>query len=309
MPALDDRIGISVSSQKIQVVEVGFQDGGRLLNHIDEAILPSPLNFTSDKEAVLLSGLQSAFNILSERTNLKNRQVSIALPPEFFYSFTVPADQTIVRQDLIDNFRWEFAVLFPFLTAEDYSLNYYEIDRPGSLSKERRVIVFALSRKIINLLIMVCKRNNLEIKLIDHSHFSADKSLLMNRPELLTGALVSACISSNYFSIEYLDQGRPQYFNGRHFDSTQNFLAAVTEELQAITEAGYNLNKLENFFLTGDSLSEPLLSAVRGATRHPFQMLNPFSALILGGAGLNKELLHSRNYNFNSAAGLCYRLI
>lgn len=309
MPSLDDRIGISVSSQKIQVVEVGFQDGGRLLNHIDEALLPAPLNFTSDKEVVLLSGLQSAFNILAERTNLKNRQVSIALPPEFFYSFTVPADQTIVKQDLMDNFRWEFSVLFPFLTSEDYSLNYYEIDRPGSMSKERRVIVFALSRKIINLLIMVCKRNNLEIKLIDHSHFSADKSLLMNRAELLNGSLVSVCISTNYFSVEYLDQGKPQYFNGRGFDSTQEFLHNLSEELQAINDAGYILNNLENFFLTGDSLSEPLLSAVRNATRYPFQMSNPFSALILGGAGLNKELLHTRNYNFNSAAGLCYRLI
>lgn len=309
MPSLDDRIGISVSSQKIQVVEVGFQDGGRLLNHIDEALLPAPLNFLTDKEAVLMSGLQSAFNLLAERTNLKNRQVYISLPPEFFYSFTVPADQTIVRQDLIDNFRWEFAVLYPFLTAEDYSLNYYEIDRPGSLSKERRVIVFALSRKIINLLIMVCRRNNLEIKLIDHSHFSADKSILMNRPELLSSSLISVCVSTGFFSVEYLEEGKPQYFSGRAFDSMHNFLQLLSEELQIMSDSGRQLNKLENFFLTGDSLAEPMLTAVRNATRFPFQMINPFSALILGGAGLNKELLHSRNYNFNAAAGLCYRLI
>lgn len=310
MPPLDERIGLSVSSTKIQLVEIGIQDGNKCLNNVEEAVYTTSLNFSADKEIVLLNNLQSAFDKLSAKDRLVNRQVSISLPPEFFYSFTVPADQTLVKQDLIDNFRWELSVLYPFITAEDYSINFYEIQKVnGNNSSERRVIVFALSRKIINLFLTVCKRYNLGIKLIDHAHFSADKSILLNRPELMNASIITVCVSNGYFSLEYLHNGKPQYFIGHQFASPSEFLTKLSEDLDFMNSEELNLSKLENFFLVGDSISEPMLNSVRQATRYPFQALNPFAGLVLGTGGINKEFLHTKNFTFNSAAGLCYRLV
>lgn len=310
MSSLDQRVGLSVSSTKIQLVEIGFREGTKTLNHVEEAVYTTSLDFTADKEIVLMNNLQSAFDKLTAKDRLNNRQISISLPPEFFYSFTVPADQTLVKQDLLDNFRWELSVLYPFITAEDYSITFYEIQRVNSSnSNERRVIVFALPRKIINLFTGVCKRNNLGIKLIDHAHFSADKSILLNRPELMNAPLITVYVSTGYYSLEYLHNGKPQYFIGHHFNSPAEFLTKLTEDLDFMNSEELNLAKLENFFLVGDLISEAMLASVKQATRYPFQAMNPFSGLVLGGGGINKEFLHAKSFTFNSAAGLCYRLV
>src|SRR3989337_2859291 len=129
MTGYENHAGFTLSGSKLQVVEITNQDEQFFLENVDEAYFNEPLNFEKDKETQISALLQGAFNELIIRKALKSNSVSFTLPFELFYTAQLPYDNTLLHQDIIDEFRWELSVLYPFAQVKDLVIQYIEIEK------------------------------------------------------------------------------------------------------------------------------------------------------------------------------------
>ena len=120
MQTLPNRLGINLSENKLQLVELNFAGSEYLVSGLEEVFFDEPLNFESDKETKLILTIQSAFNEILISGGISTTEVSFSLPLNCFTFFQVPYDNTLLQNDLVDQFRWEFSILFPYKNESEY---------------------------------------------------------------------------------------------------------------------------------------------------------------------------------------------
>ncbi len=171
MSVAENHVGFNISNSKLQVVEVNYlTDQFRLVN-VDEVNFEKPITLDSITEYELSSLLQSAFQKLQNKKNLNSKIVSFTLPFELFYSMQVPYDTTLLYQDLIEEFKWELSVLYPYVPSKNLVFQYSEIDKTP-FSENNLALVFALQRKYLEILDSFCKKNNLKLRFVDNLHIA-----------------------------------------------------------------------------------------------------------------------------------------
>ena len=121
--------GLNVSGTKLQVVELlGSPDGVRLDN-LNEVVFAEPIDYKSDNETKILTQLQTAFDEFRLKKPVKSRKLSFSLPLEMFYIAQLPFDNTLLHKDIMEEFKWEFSVMYPFVSPEELILQYLEVEK------------------------------------------------------------------------------------------------------------------------------------------------------------------------------------
>ena len=129
MTGFENHAGFTITDSKLQVVEVVYNGYQFILENVDEAYFNEQINFEKDKETKISALLQGAFNEIQIKKLLKSTSVSFTLPFDLFYIMQIPYDNTFLHQDLIEEFRWEFSVLYPHIKVDDLVIQYMEIDK------------------------------------------------------------------------------------------------------------------------------------------------------------------------------------
>ncbi len=164
MAAFENHAGFTITNSKLQVVEVNYKNEQYILENIDEAYFNEQLDFEKDKEAKILSLLQGAFNELLIKKPLSSSSVSFALPLDIFSIIQLPYDNSLLHQDLIEEFKWELSVLFPYLSTKDMVIQYFEIDK-NYLVDFHSALIISTYRRYFMLLYKFCQKNNLNLKI------------------------------------------------------------------------------------------------------------------------------------------------
>ncbi len=121
--------GINITPNKFQLVEVERHSERIRIINIVEVPFSQSIDFENDKDSDINNRLQNAFEQIQKSTTLNSGSFSFALPSGLFYSHQTPYDNTMVHTDLVEEFRWELSVLFPFMNISNLGIQYIEIEK------------------------------------------------------------------------------------------------------------------------------------------------------------------------------------
>ena len=307
MTGYENHAGFTLSGSKLQVVEITNQDEQFFLENVDEAYFNEPLNFEKDKETKISALLQVAFNELIIRKALKSNSVSFTLPFELFYTAQLPYDNTLLHQDIIDEFRWELSVLYPFAQVKDLVIQYIEIEKNHVLPINTAMII-ALQRKYLQTINNFCMQNNLTLKFVDNIHFASERALAVSDPQALAGLVMSVYITNKHLSIIFSMNGKPVSFKIIPLNDASEIPGHI---IRAITPGeNYNMsrNSLSASFIAGDNLSISIVQTLRDSLDIDFIQFNPFDKI-----KPEPKLFDNKNYSehfnsFSPAAGIAFRV-
>ena len=307
MTTLENRSGIYLTSTKIQYVEFVFRNEEYILEYLDEAYFDEELQLLTDKETKILSQLQSTFNELTAKHPINAKTLFIALPPECFHIVRLPYDNTLLRQDLLTQFNWEFEQLFPQESPDDFSMQFYEIEE-NDLTSTSYAIIAALNRKFLRLASSFSRKNNFQLSAVEYAHFSCDSALLLNYPAVNEGLYLSLLLDNGTLSFELLMNGKPIYLRTRKMKSEGDLNKTLHTELETL--AGYKVDLLQvsSAFLFADRLTPAFVSSIEEFTNLKIYPVNPFKRFTIHSKLSTSKILKEHFYSFAPAAGACYRL-
>jgi Tfp pilus assembly PilM family ATPase len=307
MNSFDNHAGFSISSSRLQVVEVNFKSGQFYLENVDEAFFNESLNLETDKETKVISLLQGALNELLIRKPLKSNYVSFTLPLDLFHIMQVPYDNTLLNQDLTEEFRWEFSVLYPYLHVNDLVIQYIEIEK-NNLTESGTALVIALPRKYLQLIHNFCEHNKLKIRFIDNAHIASDRALFVNSVKVDRGLVLSIYFSDKNLSVIFSYDSKPVYLKTITLNDASEITTVLLNEINNNNFIKINKNNVENAFITGEDISRSLVKSLSMVTGINFIFFNPFEK-ITPGENLNENNFYLEKYNaFSPAAGIALRL-
>ncbi len=307
MIAFDSQIGLSISSTKLQYVEINYNGREYLVENVDEAYFDEPIDLISDKEIKSQSVLQTAFNEIIIRKPLKTHRVAVSLPAEAFFIQQFAYDNTLIEEDVVSQFKWEMSVLYPTVKVEDLIFEHFSIEK-NLLLPYNNTLVVAFPRKCMNVVHNFCKKNNLYLRFSDYSHFAADKILELNSEDFAKGWYLSLFISDKCLSFEILLEGRPVFLKLFKDIEAAEYLRQINIILN---KSGLEINRdlIKGAVIWGEDLSPQTLATFEEQLRMKCIRINPFSGIHGSKALATNKYLKERSFSFASSAGIAYRLI
>jgi Tfp pilus assembly PilM family ATPase len=307
MNSFENHAGFNISSSRLQVVEINFKSDQFNLENVDEAYFNENLDLEHDKETKINSLLQSAYNELLIRKPLKSNFVSFTLPLDLFHIMQVPYDNTLLNQDLIEEFRWEYSILYPYLPINELVIQYMEIDK-NKLNETGSAIVIALPRKFLQIIHNFCSFNKLKIRFIDNAHIASDRALFVNNVLIDKGLVLSVYFSENNLSIIFSYDSKPVYFNIIQLNDAGQITSVLLDEINNNQYIKVNKNFIESAFIAGEDISISLAKSLSDTIGLNFKYFNPFEK-IKPETNLHQNKCYVEKFNsFSPAAGIALRL-
>jgi len=299
----DSILGFSLTSVKLQLTEVSCKQNEFIVSHLDEVYFNQEIDFEIDKETKISSLLQSAFEEINIKNEITSNIVSFSLPQELFMTARLPIENSLLNSDLIEEFRWQLSIMYPYLNWNDYVIRYYEAEGKHFSSNDD-AIVFALNRKYIKIIHDFCLKNNLKLKFVDHSHLTSYNILMMIGIEK-TERLLSFYISQKILSVLVSLNGKLDYYEDIPIKSGHEIRSIITGKLDELLKNQLNFSEA---FLFGEMISNPIAKALSEATGINFILVNPFTQLKVETSLLTNKYYTESNHFFSSSAGVAARI-
>lgn len=307
MTGFENHLGFTISSSKLQVVEIVQKEDEFLLENVDEAFFNENINLETDKETKINSLLQSALDEIIIRNPLQSSTASFSLPLELFNIIQIPYDNTLLHQDLIEEFRWELSLVFPESKSQDLVIQYIEIDKNKFIGMNTAIVI-AVSRKYIQTLKTFCDRNSLRLKYIDNIHFASERALSAMNSLSDKNLTFSGFLSGRNMSVLFTSQGKPLYFKVLHLDDASYIVKFLKQELDSNQYPAINRDLIESFYICGEELSPVFINTLREKLDIPFIHFNPFSKIKPNPALFQNKYFSEKFSSFTSATGIALRI-
>jgi Tfp pilus assembly PilM family ATPase len=319
MAGFENHIGFTISGSKLQLVEVIYKDRQFILDKIDEAYFNEPVNMETDKETKIDSLLQGAFNEILIKKPLKSSFASFALPFELFHIMQVPYDNTLLHQDLVEEFKWELSVLYPYISVKDIVLQYIEVEK-NNLITQNTMIAVAVQRKFLQMIYNFCRANNLKLKFIDNIHMASERALAANYPSSAKGLTMSIYITNKFLSLIYSLDGKLIYFKVIPLNDAGEIPSLLLNEITQVDsfpvgewkarERFHRIDKnsIDNAFISGEEISENMIRALSDTLGIDLIFFNPFEKIKPDSELFTNKFYLEKNNSFSPAAGIAYRL-
>ena len=299
--------GLGITGEKLKLVELTYGKDGILLENIDEEYFEEYLSFFY-KETKFNSILQKAFDKLLIRKPLKNNTVSFALPYDIFKFVELPFDNSLIKSDLLDQFKWELSVLYPSDIQQEYLLQYVEANDDNFNSSETAFVIAAM-KKQTQTIHKFCVRNNLKLKYIDYAHFAFNNLIKASNAIMGDEQNISLFIGSNYFSFHVLKQNSPVFSYLKKIVNAADIIPQMNKVVEKLNQFNFDITSANNFYISGENVSDELVSQINNSFNINFVKLNPFSEFAVDPALVNSKFL-TKDYNsFADAAGISLRML
>ncbi len=290
-----NHVGLNITRNKVQLVEVVREASKFCLENVNEHIFNEEFDFNFE-ESKIISILQTSLNLLTSETLLKSKNISVAIPLSAFNVFEIPYEPSLSSNALKEHLKWEFSILFPMLNSDDFIIRSMQLTNRNN---EKRLLVIGLSAKLVQAIHKFCITNNLVLKYIDNSHFAFVSTIALNESKnSLSIYLCSACCSiSSYLGkrlhttkqIEVLD-------NNSLISSVNSFI-----ENQNIA--------YDEMFLASDFEIDELKIGLEAKLGISVKVVNPFTNVPTSESFIQNAYFLNTPNSFSAAAGICYRKI
>ena len=307
MAGFENHIGFNISSSKLQIVEVNYIGDQFKLVNVDETYFNDTIDFENDRETKISALLQGAFDELLIKKNFNSNSASFTLPFELFHTMQMPYDTTLLYQDLLDEFKWELSVIYPYISTKNLVLQYFEIDK-GPFNETSSALVFAVQRRYLQMLDGFCKKNNLKLKFIDNLHIAAERSLSVSNAIVYKGLTLSIYFNNKFLSLFYAFNGKPLYFKVIPLNDAGQITEHLIKETSQSSILTVQRSQIEAAFISGDEISPAIVQTLKKVLGLDFIPFNPFDK-IRPVPDLYESKLYLEKYNsFSSAAGIAFRI-
>lgn len=306
MNGFENQCGISVSSVRMQLVELSFNENVYSISNIDEAYYSEPVNFANEKSTKLSALLQGAYNEILIRKALKSKSVSFSLPMEIFHFLQVPIDDSLLQNELIDELKWELSVALPFLNSDELALQYIEIP-PNRFCDSPTALVSAIERKYIGILNSFCTINKLRLRFIDNIHFASERTLAAQNIDEVNGVVLSLYITNSSLSIMITMDGKMISFASIPFESISSIAELIKDDVAQNKLLKIGFGDISNAYIFGDDVTDGFVTSLSDVINLRLIKINPFTNFQIetNSSGL---LYQSDKFNsFASAAGIAFR--
>ena len=301
-----NHIGINLTEAKLQLVEISFKDDSFYLENVDQTIHSENLN-DSFPEEKLIAILQSSFDKIVKRKPINSKSISFALPNNFFKIFEVPYDDSLVKKDLHEHFRWEISILFPEGDKNNYFIQHIEIDK-STVRKEKKAIIFAVSKNLVSAIHKFCRQNTLDLKYIDNAHLASNAFLSLSRQPAKGEITLSIYIDQKFSSVSALDGILPFYFQVLN-PSDQNIYDELTRAVDKLKDFGLSLTDFSRVLLFGQDLTDDFENKMKNYFGSSILVINPFERLKKEESIVNNPLYRIKFNSFAAAAGIAIRIV
>lgn len=302
----NNHAGINLTESKLQIVEINYRDDSFYLENVDQIIHTESFTPTLNEEEAL-SILQKSFDKLNKRKQLVTKNISFSLPNNFFKIFEIPYDDSLVKKDLLEHFKWELSILFPESDPENYLLQHIEIDK-SSFRSEKRAIVIAIDKNHVALLNKFCERNGLQLKFIDNVHLASNAFLYLEKPTINNEVCLTIYIDQKYSSLSGVEGVHPFYFKVLN-PSMQNIFEELTATIVKMEEFKLHLNDFKKVLLYGQDIAEEFENKLKTFFGLPLKKVNPFERLKVDEQMKNNPFYRIKYNSFTAAAGIAIRII
>ncbi|GAB4133693.1 MAG: hypothetical protein Fur0015_06910 [Ignavibacteriales bacterium] len=304
MSIFQGHVGVNLSSAKLEVVGINYAEKRCFVENVDEEYFSEFINF-NDKETKIISILQQAFDNILIRNSFTSTNISFSIPSHLFKIFEIPFESDLHKDDLANHLEWEFGVLFPFLKKEDYLLRHIKLNE--EIRKQKVISIFAIERRIINILNKFAARNNFILKYVDNEHVAANTAIFFNEPTLENA--ISFYIGFHHFTILVTNKNLPVYFRRKTFKSFAEFSTEFDEEFKLMKIKLSEDFVIEKLFLFGDKYPTNIVEIITSKFELDPNYLNPFEQLNAREEIKESKFLINNPATFSSAAGMAFRLI
>lgn len=299
--------GLSITGEKLKLVELTYEKNGILIENIDEEYFEEYLSFFN-KETKFNSILQKAFDELLLRKPLRNNIVSFALPYDIFKFVELPFDNSLIKSDLLDQFKWELSVLYPNDISQEYLLQYVEVNDDNFNSNETAFVIAAM-KKQIKTIHKFCVRNNLKLKYIDYAHFSVNNLIKASNTAGGEGQNVSLFIGSDYFSFHIIKMNSPIFLYLNKIVNAGDVIPQLNVVIEKLNRFNFDITSANNFYISGESISDELVHQINNSFNVNFVKLNPFAEFAVDPTLVNSKFLTKEYNSFADAAGISLRML
>ncbi len=298
--------GINITETKLQIVEISYKDDSFYLENVEQAVHLESISPRMPEEK-FISILQESFNRATKRKAVGSSRVSFALPNNFFKIFEIPYDDSLVKRDLNDHFRWELSVLFPECNNSDFYIQHIEIDK-SRIRPEKKAIVLAIEKSLVKTINIFCVQNNLELKYVDNVHLASNAFLYLDKTVASDELALSLYIDQNYSSIAAIDRSSPFYF--KILDSnSQNLFDELTRSVKTLEDFNLSLKDFSRILLYGQDLTDEFENKLKNLFGLPLKKTNPFEHLKVEQSVLENHFYKYKFNSFAAAAGIAIRII
>ena len=307
MTGFENHAGFNISSSKLQVVEINHEGEQFKLVNLDEAYFNDPINLETDKDTKISALLQGAYDELLIKKPLKASSISFTLPFELFHIMQVPYDNTLLYQDMIEQFKWELSVLYPYLSTKNLVIQYIEIEK-NAFNIMPSSIVFGIQRKYLQMLSGFCQQNNLKLKFIDNIHIAAERALSVGNALVYKGLTLSIYFNNKFLSILYAFNGKPIYFKVIPLNDASEIMEHLLRETKPSPSLKVERSQIEAAFICGDEISGSVVQTLNKTLGLNFILFNPFDKIKPSPSLYDSKLYLEKFNSFSSAAGIAFRL-
>jgi Tfp pilus assembly PilM family ATPase len=298
--------GMNLTDTKLQLVEIGYREDSFYLESLDQIYHPE--HFSPElSEDKIIAILQNALNKLNKKKELVSKNISFSLPNNFFKIFEVPYDDSLVKKDLIDHFKWELSTLYPDCNYENYLLQHIEVDK-SELRPEKHAIVIGIDRVHVLALNKFCENNGFHLKFIDNVHLASNAFLYLDKPKVDDEISLSIYIDQKYSSLAAMDGVHPFFFKILDPNSS-NIFEELTETVNKLSSFKLSLNDFKRVLLYGQDITEEFEQKLKTFFGLPLKKVNPFERLKIDETVLKSPLYKIKYNSFTAAAGIAIRII
>ena len=307
MPVLENHAGITITNSKLQVVEIARKNDRFVLNNVDEAYFSETINFNSDKEAKIRALIQGAINELLIKKTLTANSISFTLPFEFLYTMQTPYESSLLQNDLIEEFRWELSLLYPFVNVNDLVIQFFEIDK-NEFSNISTALVLSTQRKYLRMLDNICRDNGFKLKFVDNAHIAYEKSLSVNDILADKNLTFSVYFNNKNLSVLFSLKGKLIYYRLIPINSVKEIPEHLKKEINFNKTLNITLDSIDAAFICSDEITPPTVKSLSEESGIKFIQSNPFSKIVPD-QNLFKNNFYTTKFNlFAPSAGIAYRL-
>lgn len=306
MPLFQNHVGINLTETKLQLVEINYKQDKFCLENVDQLVFKEPVLPTTD-EKKLINILQDSFSKIIQKKTITSNLLSFTLPNNYFLVIEIPYDDALTKKDLAEHIKWELSVIYPMYDCNDFYIQYIEVNK-SSVRLENKIIVFAISKKIVGAINKFCKENKFELKYVDNAHLASNAFLHLDKGLKKEDITLSFYIDQHYSSLIVFEGLIPFYFTIFNKNGT-DFFEQLSNSLNKLASFNVNKENINRATLCGQTVTDEFTDNISKALGVELTKINPFEKLIAEEKLKTNPLYLNQFNSFAAATGIAIRIV
>ncbi len=309
---MNTTLGIGFSSNNIYFTEIVNDSGTPKLTHVESVKIDFDFedefqrHKSSQKDLTNISG--EIQNYLAKR-NLNLQSVSLSIGTSQAFLITLPIDYSDGKQSINSKIYWELSNFFPD-NYNEFVINTYRMNNVLPCKNSDDYLIIAVHKHSLEFIKRIFKICNLNIKVVDIDHFSAEHSIRKNYEQKMEGKNVLLIgLKKGRVDYGYIQNKKYKFYAYSKYNTEIEFNLCLTRKLISLFSKEPVSAGVDTIFLYGDDIREDTIDALRKLDKAPVEIINPFENIKATDMFLKNEDLRKVSYKYAPSCGVALRSI